>query len=207
MWVHLWRGEVEAARRLRDRLAFLVEHANPEYDDLSRAADAALLRVNGQNAEALTLLRRVVAGSGRSSDDVYTTRWVLSEAAEAAFALDDRTAVDELAREVADRFRRGLSPALDGQLSRLWGRLAAMDGRHNEVADHLREAADLFDGMHMPFWAAIARTEHGEWLAEQGRTDEARDLLARAAATFEELGAAPMLARVRGGRSAAALPA
>ncbi len=207
VWVHLWRGDVEAARRLRNRLAFLFEHANPEYDDLSRAAEAALLRANGQDAEALTVLRRVLAGSGRSSDDVYITRWVLSEAAEAAFALDDRTAVDELAREVAGRFRRGLSPALDGQLSRLWGRLAAMEGRHSEVADHLREAADLFDAMHMPFWAAVARTEHGEWLVTQGRPDEAGDLLAHAAATFEELDAAPMLARARGGRSAAARPA
>ncbi len=199
LWVHLWRGDVPAATRLRDRLSFLFDRSNPEYADLSRAAEAALLRAAGDNAGALDMTRRVVDEAGHSTDDAYLARWILDEAAEAAFALGDLATVGRLIAIVRGRFRRGLAPALDAQLSLLTARLASAEGRHSEVADNARDAADLFDSMHMPFWVAVSRTEHGEWLVAQGRGAEAEDLLERAARTFEELGAAPLLARVQPG--------
>jgi hypothetical protein len=93
--------------------------------------------------------------------------------------------------------------------------VAAAQGRDADVATHARNAVDLFDKMQMPFWKAVSRLEHGEWLTSQGRAAEAEELLGLAAATFSELGAAPWLQRVAGARvgrdvqpeAAAAMPA
>jgi len=41
----------------------------------------------------------------------------------------------------------------------------------------------------------VTQLEHGEWLAGQGRRDEAEPLLAEARETFERLEAAPWLER------------
>jgi tetratricopeptide (TPR) repeat protein len=196
VWLHMWRGDEAAAGRLRDRLSFLFERSSPEYDSLSRAAEAILLRAAGDNATALEITSRVIDGSKHSSDDVYLLRWVLAEAAEAAFALGDLDSVGQLVGLITGRFRRGLGPALDAMVSLILARLAAAQGRDAEVADHARDAADLFDSMHMPFWVAVAQAHHGEWLVAQGRDDEAAELLTKAAAAFRALGATPWLERV-----------
>jgi len=48
----------------------------------------------------------------------------------------------------------------------------------------------------MPFYLAITLTEHSEWLASEGRVDDAEPMLAEARATFERLEAKPWLERV-----------
>jgi hypothetical protein len=52
-----------------------------------------------------------------------------------------------------------------------------------------------FRELGLPFWTAVAELELGEWLAAQGRADEAESLLAGARATFERLEATPWLER------------
>ena len=47
----------------------------------------------------------------------------------------------------------------------------------------------------MPFYAAVTLLEHGEWLVEQDRADEAQPLLAEAREIFGRLGAKPWLER------------
>ena len=47
----------------------------------------------------------------------------------------------------------------------------------------------------MPFYLAVSELEHAEWLAEQGRAEEAEPLLAEAREIFERLGATPWLER------------
>lgn len=60
-------------------------------------------------------------------------------------------------------------------------------------------------------WLAVTRLELAEWLLAQGRDAEAREPLAQARATFEELRAAPWVNRAAHGAVAtmasAALPA
>jgi hypothetical protein len=46
------------------------------------------------------------------------------------------------------------------------------------------------------FWLAVTELEHGEWLAANGRTDEAEPLLAEARETFLRLEAVPWLERL-----------
>jgi hypothetical protein len=217
VWVHIWRGEIAAARRLRDRLSFVFDqHTTVEYSDLTHAVDAALLRADGRNADAFDLMSRVASESSASAVDLYVARWVLQEGADAAFAVGDLAAVTRFLDIIAGGVRRGVGPALDATVSLLSARLAAAQGRDADVATHARNALDLFDKMQMRFWKAVSRLEHGEWLTTQGRAAEAEELLAQAAATFSELGAAPWLERVAGARggkddqpeaAAAAMPA
>ena len=47
----------------------------------------------------------------------------------------------------------------------------------------------------MPFYLATSELERAEWLATQGRVEEAEPLLAEARAIFEQLEAAPWLER------------
>jgi hypothetical protein len=195
VWVHLWRGEVAAAKRLRARLSFLFDNSSLDYGHLTRAVEASLLRADGHNAAALELIGSALGETGRALDDLYIARWVLQEGADAAFALDDLTAVSGFLDGVTIRFRRGLGPALDAQVSLINARLAAAQERDADVSAHARDAVDLFDEMQMPFWTAVARLEHGEWLTIQGRAEEAEEMLAQAASTFADLGAAPWLER------------
>lgn len=50
----------------------------------------------------------------------------------------------------------------------------------------------------MPFHVALTKLELGEWLAADGRPDDAAALLAEARETFERLRARPSLERVEG---------
>ena len=150
VWVHLWRGDLVRARRAHGG-CLPVEHTNVEYDDLSRAAEAALLRAEGRDGQALELMTAVIEGAGRSFDDVYIIRWVLAEGADAAFALGDTGAAEQLVSVVTGRFIAVYGPALDAQVSLVAARLAALDGRDADVAAYARDAVSLFDAMHMPF--------------------------------------------------------
>ncbi|HEY8754843.1 MAG TPA: adenylate/guanylate cyclase domain-containing protein [Candidatus Dormibacteraeota bacterium] len=204
VWVHIWRDEIAAAKRLRDRLSFVFEqHITAEYSYLTRAVDAALLRADGRNADAFDLMSRVLSESRGSAVDLYVGRWVLHEGADAAFALGEMTAVRLWLDSITNRVRRGLGPALDAAVSMISARLAAAEARDADVSAHAREAADLFDKMRMPFWKAVTQLEHGEWLIAQARAPEAEEMLAQATAAFADLGAAPWLERVNTARGSA----
>lgn len=196
VWVHTWRGDLAGAKRLRDRLSPLFADGGLEYRDLAKAVEAALLRADGRNSEAFEVLSPVVIERAMSVDNLYQSRWVLHEAAEAGLAVGDLTAVAGFLDMLAARVRRGLAPALDAEVSRLRARLAPPQGRGEDVPGHARDALDLFDEMRMPFWKAVTQTEYGEWLAGEGRTAEAEAILGQAAATFADLGAVPWLGRV-----------
>jgi class 3 adenylate cyclase len=191
VWVHLWRGEVAAAESLRQRLSVLFDRTNDQYSDIYLAAEAALLRSEGRSADALAAIGRTEALRNRPVEELYFTRWVLQEAAESAFAAGDLDAVASLLESISKRYRRGLSPSLDAMVSLNAARLAIARRRHLEVAALLRDALDLFESMKMPFWVAVTRLEHAEWLIMQGRSADADDPLALASSTFAELRAVP----------------
>jgi tetratricopeptide (TPR) repeat protein len=196
VWVHIWRGEAAAAQAVADRLSYLFGETTNQYAGLNSAVQAALLRDQGRTADALEMAGAALRKSGRSVDDLYVARWIFQEAVDAAFSLGDAGAVQEFIDMVSSRFRRGLGPALDGQVSLSCARLAIAQRRDAEVSSHARDALDLFAQMQMPFWKAVTRTEYGEWLAAQGRDTEAEEMLAQARSTFVQLGAKPWMVRV-----------
>jgi hypothetical protein len=66
------------------------------------------------------------------------------------------------------------------------------------VEDDLIAAKTAFRSLGYPIWVARTQLDRADWLARQDRLDESARLAAEAAASFENVGAVPMLARARG---------
>ncbi len=72
----------------------------------------------------------------------------------------------------------------------------ARRGEQERVERSFRIAARVFAEHNLVFNHAVVQLEHAEWLVALGRADDAQGMYTRARETFEELGAAPWLARV-----------
>ena len=113
------------------------------------------------------------------------------EALEAAFALGESANVEQLLASIETIPPGSRPPYLDAQAKRFRARLDG-DPSGYEAA----EAA--FRDLSLPFWLAVTLLEHGEWLAAQGRAEEAEPHLAEAREIFEGLKATPWLERADG---------
>lgn len=133
---------------------------------------------------------------------VPETLVALVEASVATGQLDvGEEALDELvARPPGER-----TQSLDAHEARLRALLERARGQNELVDGRLRRAAALFREVGIPFWLAVTLLEHGEWLTESARPDEAEPLVREAREIFERLGARPWLERATavGAREAA----
>ena len=76
-------------------------------------------------------------------------------------------------------------------------RLDAARDVHHQVDEHFSSAAHpLYREFDFTFHEAVTKLEHAEWLARQGRIEDAQPLIATAGATFEQFEAMPWLKRV-----------
>src|SRR5439155_24130217 len=121
----------------------------------------------------------------------------LIEALEASFELGALGETEELLGFVEALPPGELLPWLRANGARFSARLAALQGRPEQVEPGFAAAADAFRELSMPFWVGVVRLEHGVWLIEQDPHAEAEPLLAEAREIFERLGAAPWLDRLR----------
>ena len=172
---------------------------HPETRATYPAVEARILRAEGRHAEALAAARRALGVLG--DIDVTSTyiKYALAEAIEAALALGDLDAADELLA-IPEALKPGhLTPLLEANTARLRARVDAGRGRHDEVDGRFRLASARYREFGMVFYDAVAQLEHAEWLAGQGRGDEAEPLRARARETFERLGARPWIERAGAG--------
>jgi hypothetical protein len=85
---------------------------------------------------------------------------------------------------------------LEAHAERFRARLAAARGDVAEAERGFKGGSALLREIGARFWLAVALLEHGEWLVQAGRTDEASSLLEEARATFERLEATPWLERL-----------
>ena len=65
------------------------------------------------------------------------------------------------------------------------------------VEKDLVTAETTFRDLGYPYWTARAQLDRAEWLAVQGRQEEAARLAADAAAAFDRLGTTPALLRAQ----------
>jgi class 3 adenylate cyclase/tetratricopeptide (TPR) repeat protein len=189
------RGELDAAEELIERYAVLRESA-----DLSERIghvwpESQLRLARGDAATALRLamsaweIRDAAAGNSESVKESFEI------AARAALAVGDRTSAEALVGTVESSGRGTISPLVRGNAMRFRAQLVA-DAGDVERGDRLfRGAAALMRELATPFPMAVAMLEHAEVLLGAGDAAAAEPILTEARSVFEELRAAPWIAR------------
>ena len=193
--INLQRGRLDEAKRI-------VSHFPPQPSaEIQETAAYALVRASlalaeGRPSETLAATEEVFERLGELTTEHPVVKVVFVEELEAAFDLGD---LDRVERRL--RWFRELSPAdrgasLEAQAERFRARLASARGESEEVERGFKRAAALLREIGARFWLAVVLLEHGEWLAQSGRSEEGEPLLKEARETFERLEATPWLQRL-----------
>jgi predicted ATPase/class 3 adenylate cyclase len=193
--LHCERGDREAARVLLTVADTLRDSDNAQSKAGYAAVEARVLRAEGRPTEALASAERGLAILGELSFADTLIKLALVEATEAALTLSNLDKAEELLT-IPEALDPGqLTPFLQAQTARLRARLNATHGEHQGVDERFRSAASHFRECGVVFYLAVTQLEHAEWLAGQGRNEEAQPLLVEARETFEQLRATPWLER------------
>jgi predicted ATPase/DNA-binding SARP family transcriptional activator len=195
-WLLVQRGELGEARRTLETLAPLAAREGMQSRSLEAIAQAVVRRAEGLAREALAAAEEVLARRAGLGGRHGWVKLAFVEAVEAAFALDDLDRVAELLHEWELRSSELHTPFVEAHEQRFAARLAARRGEADAVEPFFLRATDIFRELSRPFDVAVALLEHGEWLAGQGRRNDAEPLLDEAQEIFERLRAAPWLERV-----------
>jgi predicted ATPase/class 3 adenylate cyclase len=192
----LWeRGEVETARALLDRHADLRDSADLQVRAALAGDDARALRAERRFSEALAAAERALALREDLGISHPFVKRGLVEAIEAALALGEPHRAEELLG-IPEGLKPGeLTPYLQGHAARLRARVDAAAGEHERVEEEFAAAATVFREFDFVFYLAVTQLELAEWLAAQGRGQEAADAAAEAQETFARLRATPWLER------------
>ena len=190
------RGELAEARRLLGLLSEL-EGSSDLQDRVGYLAwNGRVLRFEGRYDEALEASTEALAeielyGSGISAD----AKIAIAEGLESALALDRFDVVEALLARIDDMPSGRRPPSLVAQGARYRARLAAARNEHDGVEQGFKTAEAVFREHGLVVLLAATELEHGEWLVDQGRPQEAAPLLAEARDVFERLEATPWLER------------
>jgi tetratricopeptide (TPR) repeat protein len=187
------RGDLEAAEA-RIEAALPDRDAGLEWRTSHETARARLLRARGRPAEALAACSEIVDARVELGW-MAVVKFGLVEAIEAAMAADDLDAAERLVSIVETLKPGELTPFLRANGRRFRALLDVRREVGKGADERFRAAALEFRDLATPFWLAMTLLEHAEWLAREGRTDDAAPVLAEAREIFERLGARPWLER------------
>ena len=188
--IHCARGAPEQARQLLTRHAAIADSGNPDYALTYKIIEAGVVRAEGGPREALAIAESALAEAGERF-----THWifkaVVTEALTAAAACGDTDTIRRLVDSLEELPPGKLTPYLRAVRARFRAQIDP------EQADALFEETErIFTELERPFDLSVVRLEHAEWLTGQGRSDDARLLLAEARETLERLQAKPWLDRL-----------
>ena len=186
--VHSERGDTTRAKTQLDA-PILQASEDVQARTALGVAEATILRKEGRLREAIDRAESVLAIGDELGITFLTVKLGLIEALEAAFALGETQKLRELLEKIEVLRPGERPPLLEAHLHRFRGKLAG-DGAE------FAAATELFRERALTFWLAVTLLEHAELLASQGRTADAEPLLAESREIFEQLEAAPWLARV-----------
>jgi tetratricopeptide (TPR) repeat protein len=196
LFVYCERGELDRAEAFLKDFEWSREGEQTEMPASFAAIESRLLRAQGRPAEALAAAERGYAYRALLSISSMHVKRCIIEALENALALGDLSIAERLIADLERLLPGEVTPALNGERYRFRARIGALAGRHERVDSDFREAAAAFGTWGLPFRLAVTQLEHGEWLREHGREDEAQALLRDASTTFERLRATPWIERV-----------
>ena len=192
--IALNRGDNDMAKQILEACVRL-ELSGDLQDRASYAVVQGMMSAaEGRQDQALNISREAVRTGHGIGIDNELVKTCFAQAGDAALALDDRAALEELVA-VADGDARVMPPFFKAQAARFRARLAAMDLDDAAAEASFWWAAARFRDIGADFYVAVTLLEHGEWLLSKGRKRDADDLIQQARATFEELGARPWLER------------
>jgi class 3 adenylate cyclase/tetratricopeptide (TPR) repeat protein len=195
-FVNAHRGDFNEARRWLQILPGVETSQEVQAQAAYRSVEAQVLRAEGRFAEGLVAAESVLAVRDVLGMDAQFVKDALAEALECAFALGDVGKIDELLG-IIEALRPGeLTPSVQATGARFGARLAARRGEVDRVEPGFEAAAGIFRECSMPFWLAVTLLEHGEWLVQEDRWDDAGPLLSEARGIFEGLKARPWLERL-----------
>jgi predicted ATPase len=198
------RGRVDEAKGMAGALTELGHSADVQERACYGLARAHILVAEGNGVEALREAQSVFAERDALGIDHDAVREAFVLALGAAVELGELQKAAELLTVVEQHAPGQRSQFLNATVARFRAQLAARD-EDAEEADRLFEGAGgLFHELKMPFYLAVTRLEHAEWLVSQGRQNESEPLLTEARDIFARLEAKPWLERT--GRSSSAAP-
>jgi predicted ATPase len=196
-WLHVQRGDITRARELVEAYRHLTGSEDLQERLVHSIAEATVLRAEGRLQEALAAAQAALAErESFGPHGEVTFAWV--EAVETGFDLDDLERVRRLLGDWEDVTPLEQPSFLEGSRARFTAKLAVRLGDSSAVELALQKATEIFRALSMPFYVAITRLEHAEWLVAQGRAPEASELLAEADAIFRKLDAKPWRERTAG---------
>jgi class 3 adenylate cyclase/tetratricopeptide (TPR) repeat protein len=190
------QGRLAEARDLLSIYERLGTSADVTERAAYRAAESFLLLAGGAASEALDAAQAVLDAIDEIGPSDPNLKLAWPTALEAALAAGARDRAEALLAQVGSLPSGQLAPSLRAHADRFRGRLAATAGDESTADGSYAAAESVFREFGMPFWLAITQTEHGEWLAGSGRSDEAQPLLTEARETFERLDAKAWLERL-----------
>ncbi|HMK97058.1 MAG TPA: adenylate/guanylate cyclase domain-containing protein [Acidimicrobiales bacterium] len=197
--IHVRRGELEAARALLESTSDMENSEELQYRSGYAWAKTLVLREEHDYDGALAAAGRAV--QARHELGVRSIGFGLVEQIETAM-LVDRDMAEELVTDLEKLAPGETTPFLMAQAARFRAKLSP-----NEAERGFSSAAAGFRELSLPFWLAVVSFEFSQWLGAQGRTAEARPLLAEARQLFEKLRARPWVDRLDGTASVEEVPA
>ena len=201
------RGRFTEARRALSFFDHFADSVDVQQRGLYDSAAAIVLRAEGDPERALAAAERTLDLMSVMGASHQTVKIGFAQGVEAALTLGRLDEAEALVSRI-DALRPGeLVPFLRAQSSRFRARLGAARDESDGVEARFEDAERILREFGIPFWLAVTELEHGEWLVEQGRTDEAESMLGEAREIFERLQAAPWLERAGGARLEAELRA
>jgi tetratricopeptide (TPR) repeat protein len=198
--IHLHRGELAEARRLFDLFSNLDGSTDVQERLCFFGATAALARAEGRLRDALEAGPKTLEGEPSHGISHQAVEQGIVEALEAAVALGERGAAEELLGTIEAIPPGRRPPILDAHAHRLHARLDGDPVGFERAAARFREIG-------IPLWLAVSLLEHAEWLLGHGGAEKAEPLLAEAQEIFERLEARPWIERLEKVQPEAGVPA
>jgi class 3 adenylate cyclase/tetratricopeptide (TPR) repeat protein len=193
--VALARGRIDEAR---NAFALFPPEPSAEIQEMAAhaLARAMIARAEGRYADALAAAEETLVTDTAMGPEHPFFKSGFAEAVEAALSLGNLERAEELVRMINELPPVDRVPLLEAQAARFSARLAATRGEASSVEAGFKRSVALLREIGARFWLAVVLLEHGEWLAETGRGEEAEPLLSEARETFERLEAKPWLERL-----------
>jgi len=193
--VHRARGQVERGRAVIDAFSSFSASEEAQMRAAYHAANACQLLAEGRVEEGSAEADLSIADAEVIGINSDAAKWSYTYGMEAAASLGELGRLETLITNI-ESIPRGLrSPHLGAQAGRYRAHVSAITG-NGDPSVSWKAAAGIFREIGAMFWAAVTLVEQGEWLASQGRAEDAAPTLDEARTIFERLKATPWLERI-----------